>query len=93
MWAGVCGLCHPYELSPGRWDGDTKSWMGLGQLAVPRLAPLVSGRGRRWPGENSADSWGKDGELSLVIQLPRQIKTQDMGAYLGSVKQEKAERD
>lgn len=31
--------------------------------------------------------------MPLVIQLPRQIKTQDIEAYLGSAKQKKAERD
>lgn len=40
--------------------------------------------------ENSADSWGREGELSLVIQLTRQ-KTQGTGAYLGPVKQKKTE--
>lgn len=43
--------------------------------------------------EKSADSWGRDGELSLVIQLLCQIKIQDTEAYLGSAKQKNAERD
>lgn len=69
------------------WDSD--NW------PYPRLAPAVSGRGRRRPGERETlltHGEKTGGNCPSSSNYPRQIKTQDMEAYLGSVKQEKAEK-
>lgn len=75
-----------------RWDGDTKTWMGLGQLAIPPLSACSQQWWEALAKKTLLTHEERDGELSLVIQLPRQIKTQDIEAYLGSVEQKKAEK-
>lgn len=70
--------------------------MGLGQLAIP---PLSACSQRPW--EALAAGGGRTvltheektgGNCPSSSNYPRQIKTQDMEAYLDLVKQEKAEK-
>lgn len=66
--------------------------MGLGQLAIPPLSACSQQRWEVLAKKTLLTHEERHGELSLVIQLPHQIKTQDIEAYLGSVEQKKAEK-